>query len=160
MTARANYALHLAYAGYHDEARAVMEKVLELQPDYPSMHMQLGRVLLAEGQPEEALALMQAEPHDFYRSFGLALAYHAVSNQVAADRELADFTARYQDHSAYQVAEIHSFRGEREQAFQWLDMAWQQHDGGLAELKGDPLLSDLMDDPRWAALLTRMGLPL
>ena len=45
-------------------------------------------------------------------------------------------------------------------AFAWLDRAYAQRDPGLASLKGDPLLKNLEKDPRYAALLKKMRLPL
>ena len=57
------------------------------------------------------------------------------------------------------MAQAYAFRGQRDEAFHWLDRAFEQRDGGLAELKYDPLMRELHADPRWAALLNRMGLP-
>jgi hypothetical protein len=43
---------------------------------------------------------------------------------------------------------------------EWLEHAYKQHDGGLAEMKGDPLLRNIEKDPRYAAFLQKMKLPL
>jgi hypothetical protein len=55
-------------------------------------------------------------------------------------------------------AEVYSYRGSLNKAFEWLERARTQHDGGLAELRGDPLLRPLESDPRYPAFLTKMGL--
>jgi eukaryotic-like serine/threonine-protein kinase len=39
----------------------------------------------------------------------------------------------------YQIAEIHTFRGEASQGFEWLERAYRDHDPGLNQLKSDPL---------------------
>ena len=57
------------------------------------------------------------------------------------------------------IAEVHAYRGEVDQAFAWLDRAYQNHDSDLVYLKPAPLLSRLHDDPRWGALLEKIGLP-
>ena len=44
--------------------------------------------------------------------------------------------------------------------FEWLEQAYGQRDGGLSEIKEDPLLKNLETDPRWAAFLKKMRLPL
>ena len=44
-------------------------------------------------------------------------------------------------------------------AFEWLERAYKQRDGGLSEIKGDPLLKNLEKDPRWHAFLKKMNLP-
>ena len=60
---------------------------------------------------------------------------------------------------AYQIAEIHAWRGERDQAFEWLDRAYAQRDGGLVYLTNDRLLASLHADSRFGALLRKMKLP-
>jgi len=50
-------------------------------------------------------------------------------------------------------------RGESDKAFEWLERAYAQRDGGLASLKGDPLLKSIEHDPRYAAFLKKMRLP-
>ena len=61
--------------------------------------------------------------------------------------------------AAYQIAEIYAWRGEKDQAFMWLDRAYGQRDGGLIGLKTDWLLASLRSDPRYGALLRKMNLP-
>jgi hypothetical protein len=61
---------------------------------------------------------------------------------------------------AYQIAQIRAFRNEDDAAFEWLERAYDQRDSGLVEMKGDPLLANLRDDPRYLALLKRLRLPL
>jgi hypothetical protein len=43
--------------------------------------------------------------------------------------------------------------------FEWLDRAHKQRDGGLADIKFDPLFDSLHDDPRYRAFLRKMRLP-
>jgi hypothetical protein len=50
-------------------------------------------------------------------------------------------------------------RGETDRAFEWLERAFTQRDSGLTFLKPAPFLRSLHTDPRWAALVARMGLP-
>ncbi|MEO7938553.1 MAG: hypothetical protein ABIR55_08010, partial [Burkholderiaceae bacterium] len=64
------------------------------------------------------------------------------------------------DHqAAYQVAEAYAWRGQKDKAFEWLDRAFALNDGGLSFLKSDPLMASLVTDPRYAALLKKLGLP-
>ena len=58
-----------------------------------------------------------------------------------------------------QIADIYAWRGEADNAFIWLNTAYEQRDGGLMELLMDPLLVSLKSDPRWPAFLNKMGLP-
>jgi hypothetical protein len=49
-------------------------------------------------------------------------------------------------------------RGEKDRAFEWMERAYAQRDGGLAEMKSSPRLRSLHGDPRWDAFLKKMGL--
>jgi len=66
--------------------------------------------------------------------------------------------AKYQSEYAYQVADVHGARGATDLAFHWLERAYVQRDGGLADMKLDPYLRSLHADPRWDAFLRKMGL--
>jgi hypothetical protein len=67
--------------------------------------------------------------------------------------------ATHAEDSPYQVAEIYAYRGEFDQAFQWLDRSYLQRDPGLNQVKLDPLLKDLRTDRRYSDLLGKMRLP-
>jgi len=64
----------------------------------------------------------------------------------------------YAERNAYEVAEIHAYRGAIDQAFVWLDRAYRQRDTDLFNVKGDPLLKNLWPDPRFDAFLRKMKL--
>ncbi|HSE40276.1 MAG TPA: protein kinase [Acidobacteriota bacterium] len=153
-----NLGLHCYYAGRLNEASAALHKVLELGPDSPLVHNTLGRIHLSNSNPQLALENMERETDPVWRLFGLALAYHALGRQKDADDSLRKFIESYHDTMAYQIAEIFAFRDEVDQAFEWLNRAYELRDGGLADLKGDPLLKNLYKDPRYNILLRKMGL--
>jgi TolB-like protein/lipoprotein NlpI len=157
---RINLGIHQYYAGRLDEAAAAFTKALELSPDYPIMRALLGRVRLMQGRPREALAEIEREPDEVWRRYGLCLAYHAAGRAKDADAALAAFVRDYKDTMAFQIAEVFAYRGNADKAFAWLDRAFAQRDGGMADLKNNPLLKPLEGDPRHAALFTRMRLPL
>jgi adenylate cyclase len=59
---------------------------------------------------------------------------------------------------AYQIAYIYAARKDLDWTFYWLERAYAQHDGGLAELKVDPMFKSLRLQPRFVALLHKMRL--
>ena len=155
-----NLGINLNYVGRWQEAEEAHRKTLELNPQYPTAHYFLGRIYLAQSKEEEALPQMQKEPDPVWRGIGLALAYHAAGKKKEADAALADYIEKYQNDAAFQIAEIYAFRGETDKAFEWLERAYKQRDGGLSEMKGDPLLRNIEKDPRHRAFLQKMKLPL
>ena len=160
---RSDTYLRLGYllyaAGRYDEAWPKLQRALELNPQTAFAHMDLGEVLVAEGKPQQALAEIEKEPLQWGKLTGQALAYHALGRDQDSNAALAGLIAKYNNGAAYQIAEVYAFRGESDKSFDWLERAYKQRDGGLTEIKNDPLLKNLRHDPRYTELLKKMRLP-
>jgi eukaryotic-like serine/threonine-protein kinase len=61
--------------------------------------------------------------------------------------------------SAYQIAQLYAELGDKDQAFIWLNTAFQEHDWWLLGLKTDFALDPIRSDPRFAELVRKVGLP-
>jgi tetratricopeptide (TPR) repeat protein len=140
------------------EAEAAYRKVLELAPQRSSTPSGISLVLLALDRGEEALAEALREPEEVYRLWALAIVRHDLGRGAESDEALRELIEKYADGGAYQIAEVHAARGEADAAFEWLDRAYAQRDGGLAEMKPSTRLRSLHGDPRWGAFLRKMGL--
>jgi serine/threonine-protein kinase len=86
----------------------------------------------------------------------LPLAFHALGRRSEADAALAALKGKFADVAAFQIAEVHAFRGEVDLAFEWLERAYDQRDGGLSDIKFDRLLQRLVGDPRYKAFLRKL----
>jgi TolB-like protein/class 3 adenylate cyclase/Tfp pilus assembly protein PilF len=150
----------LTSAGRYEEAIPYFKTVLELNLQHQRAHMYIGRNYLLMGKPELALEEMQKENVENFKIFGLALVYHALGRKKDADEKLKEFTEAYSNEWSYLVAQLHSFRGEKEKALEWLETAYNKRDSWLFWIKGDPLLKNIQDDPRYKAILKKMNLPL
>jgi TolB-like protein len=148
----------LFYAGKLDEADAAGRKMAELQPSASSSHRWQVLVAVQRGDGETALREAQLEPDDSIRSFELALAQYVRGDRKAADAALADLIANSGDSLAYQIAQVYAIRNELDKAFEWLQIAFDNYDGGIPSLLVDPLLRVLRDDPRYKNLLAKVGL--
>ena len=155
-----NLGLYTWYTGLPDESIAAYQKCLELNPQFPGAHMGIGLVYLEKGKPDSALAEMMKEKEPVNQMYGLALVYHALGKKKEADDKLAEFIKKYQVGWAYQIAEIYAYRSDKDKAFEWLERVYSQRDGGLSEMKGSPLLRNIVKDPRYAAFMKKMKLPL
>ena len=149
----------LFYAGKLDEAYAAGRKMAELYPSASSSHRWQVLVAVQRGDGETALREAQLEPDDSIRPFELALAQYVRGDRKAADAALADLIANSRDGLAYQVSQVYAVRGEVDKAFEWLQIAFDNHDGGMPSLLVDPLLRGLRDDPRYKNLVAKVGLP-
>ena len=157
--AQNNLARVLFFEGKLDEADAVARKAAELHPAAASAHRFQVLVAAQRGDGATALREAQLEPDEGYRRFELALAQHVRGDREAADAALADLIANGRDQLAYQIAEIYAVRGDKDKAFEWLQISFDTHDTGTLGLLIDPLLRDLRPDPRYKSLLAKLGLP-
>jgi adenylate cyclase len=150
--------LALIWAEQLDEALAVYHQLLRLNPDYTSANLSLSRILLLQENLEGAMAAAEREQEPFWREFGILINLYAQGRTEEADVRLVDFIEQNQADSAYQIATIYAFRGDIDQVFEWLELAYVQRDGGLPEMLSDPFLNQFSDDPRWVEVLKKVGL--
>jgi TolB-like protein/Tfp pilus assembly protein PilF len=148
----------LASAGNLAEAESVFSKILELNPRFPAVYINLGEILILKGEPEAALAVIQRESSEVWQGYGLSLAYQALAREDEATAALQAFIRDYGSVGAYQVGVVYAFSGAIDQSFEWLERAYAQRDGGMTSLLTDQFLENLHADPRWEALLEKMHL--
>jgi tetratricopeptide (TPR) repeat protein len=153
--------LGLAYYLAHrlEEAADALQMALSLSPGVTIPQYVLGKVLLAQGDAPAALVAMEQETSDFLRLKGRAIVQHALGDARASDAALQEMIETWGALEATHIAQVYSFRGEVDNAFDWLELALDTRDGGLIFLLLEPLLANLHDDPRWEPLLDKMGLP-
>jgi len=161
---KANFHLALGYelyiGGRYEEARDALQRAQDLNPQLSSLHLIRGLILLAEGRPQEARAEMENETGEWGKWTGEPLANYTLGRLEESDGALKKLIATYQNDCAFQIGEVYAYRGETDKAFEWLDRAYRQRDPGTPELKTDPLMRSLHQDPRYAELLKQMHLPI
>jgi serine/threonine-protein kinase len=157
--ARTSLARVLSAEGKLDEAEAAGRKGVELQPTAAGNHRWQVFVAIQRGDGEAALREARLEPNEGYRHFELALAHYARGDRPAADAALAELIAKDGDFLAYQIAEVYAWRGEKDKAFEWLQISLNDHDTGTLSLLIDPLMRGLRHDARYDGLLAKIGLP-
>ena len=116
----------------------------------------MGYLDLKDGKNESALAHFRASDEPF-RLTGTAMLEHTLGHAPESEQALDPLKTKYAAGSAFQIAAVYAWRGEKDLAFEWLDRAYDQHDAGMPRLRYDPTLASLHDDSRFAALVKRMG---
>jgi len=139
------------------DAEAAFRKALELAPQRVGTRASLALVLFAQGRGREAPAEAEREPHEAFRLWALAVIHHGSGRRVPSNEALRALIAKHSADSAAQIATVHAVRDEHDAAFEWLERAYAQRDGGLAKAKCEPLFRALHGDPRWRAFMGRMG---
>jgi TolB-like protein/DNA-binding winged helix-turn-helix (wHTH) protein/Tfp pilus assembly protein PilF len=143
------------FAAAHEANR----RALEIQPESIYALNDLGTLQLLEGNRVEALATFHRVGVEGLSLSGIAMAEHALGHAQESQQARDKLVAKDAQDAAYQIAEVCAWRGEKDAAFDWLERAYKQHDGGLSDIKNDLLLAPLHGDPRFAAMLMKMRLP-
>ncbi len=149
----------LVGAGRLDEARAAIDRSLEVNPEQAFAGGWLGLILLLQGRPAEALPAYGRSTNDVFRLQGAALANHTLGDVQKSQAGLDALLARHAHDGAYQIASVYAWRGEKDRAFEWLERARVQHDGGLTLINMDPTLRSLRGDARFDEMLKKLNLP-
>jgi len=157
LTAIFNRAFAQRSCGRYEEAAASYRAVLGLSPGRGGAHYGLGVALLLAGESAAALAEIAQETSDAWRMIGLPMAYHALGRNLDSDTALAALIAKYEKDAPFNIAYVYAFRGEADEAFEWLDKAVEYGDGGLAEIAAENLFDNIRSDPRWLPFLRRIG---
>jgi tetratricopeptide (TPR) repeat protein len=158
MNPRAHYNLGVYYnfGGRYPEAEASFRKALTLSPNFIGTYHHLGLVQLFKGDNDDALASFLKEPDEEWRVKGRALAYHALGREADADAALDELIAGWGEQWPTEVAHVYAYRNEPDKAFEWLANETEES-SGWGEGRRNPLFINLHRDPRWPALLERIG---
>jgi len=150
--------LYFADATQFRESREALDRALAINPESSFANFNLATLELLEGHAQEAL-LVSRRAGEVWSQAGVAMAEHTLGHAKESQVALDELIAKYAQDSAYQVADVYAWRGEPDKAFEWLERAYEQHDGGLGGIKTDPLLKSLWTDARFAAMVKKLGLP-
>ena len=155
----------LYLARQYDRAIDQYRKALEIDPNFIIAHWMLALAYEQKKMYTEALAeLRTAVALSARNSIALALLGHVLA-QSGSKGEAQEILGELNEVrkrtyvSSYRVAAIYEGLDEREQAFEWLQRAYDERDPWLIWLKLDPVLDNLRSDARFEELTRRLGLP-
>ena len=156
----------LLAAARYDEALAQVQRTLDLDEHFAPAHQTMGWIYLhSEKQKESirefqhALELSGAEDTDIQLDLGFACAVSG--QQEEARRILVKLEQMHQQGIApsASVAILYGALGESDQAFAWLEKAYQERDPQLTYLKAGRRFEPMRKDPRFGQFVRRVGLP-
>jgi len=148
-------------AGQYEQGTKEYRKALEMDPNYPLARFYLACAYLFQGMYDEALSelrkyseLIGGHPDT---DGSLALYYAFVGNREDALKSLA--LLQRKGVSPRFVAVIYARLGDKDQAFNWLEKAYEEHHALLKFLNVTPWWQPLHSDPRFQDLARRVGIP-
>ena len=154
-------AFFLYWARRFEEATTQIRKTLELDPNNAFAHSILGWCLIAKGNKAEARAEFEkATTLDELPWYVISVGYAC---GVSGDRAKAEQVLRGLEELAKQRyvspanrAAVYLGLGEKEQALDWLERAYEDRDPIFWWINGDQLYDSLRSAPRFEALVEKV----
>jgi len=157
----ANVGMVLSYAGRLDTAHQQLAGLVEAAPEAALPRHHLARVHIFRNEPGPALRLLEgfsAKAPGSLSNLGRAYALAGRTDAARAEiARLAELGAQGFG-VGYDVALIHAALGVREPALAALEAALEDHSQMIGFLNVDPGLDGLRDEPRFRAVVQRLGL--
>ena len=155
------------FARQYDEGIAVCKKLAEENPTFALAHYCLAQAYWAKRMyPQvveewKAYARLSGDRNDSEFASALDQGFRAAGWKGALTKGIEARQAQRKTgySSAYAIAELYADLGDKEQAFRWLNTAYQERDYWLASLKSDFSLDSIRSDKRFAELMGKVGLP-
>jgi TolB-like protein/cytochrome c-type biogenesis protein CcmH/NrfG len=152
------------HAGRYPEALAQSRKVLEMDPNHFVALWCQGQTYMAEKKYAEAIASFQKMEAATSGWSGakamLGWAYAAAGQKDKAKGLLAELgkKAKHEEVPPIFFVAVLGALDEKDEAFRWLERAYEERSGYLVYLKVDSWYDSVRADPRFSALLRRMRL--
>jgi len=163
--AQMNVGMILYFARRYDDAVVAIKETLDLDPGFGPAYVTLGRIYVAKGMPDRAVAeleraqgLMGHRP-DVTTPHAWVLARAGRPREARAMLDELRRISKPRDPAPIRLAMIHIGLGEADQAFAALERAFEARDWQMALLNVEPLFDTVRPDPRFATLVERVGLP-
>jgi len=155
----------LQLAGRLDDARLEFEEALALDANFSLAQALVGLVYMQKAMPDRAIAAAQ-KARDLSGPRPDIVALHGYILARAGRRDdalkaLADLRRLSQprEPSPFQVALVYVGLDDMDRAFEWLDKAIDARAWETPMIKANPIFERIRSDPRFPALLRRIGLP-
>ncbi|NIV36182.1 MAG: tetratricopeptide repeat protein [Anaerolineae bacterium] len=149
------------YAGEYDRAITQYQKTLELAPEFLPARLFMGFAYEQQGRLADAITQFEQARALGDRPAALGALGHAYARagRVAEARHILEELGRLETYvDPYHVALIHVGLGEEDEAFRWLEKAFDERSEWLLHVKIDPRLKSLRSHPAFQNLLRRMNL--
>ena len=162
--ARINLGSVLFLGRHFDDAVREFEEALDLDANLVFARALLGLTYVSKGMPDRAVAEVQsaralsARP-DVIAFHGYILARAGRKREALKDLDDLHRLASPRGPSPFLVALVYTGLEDNDRAFDWLAKAVERRAWEMPTLKASPVFDRLRSDPRFPALLDRVGLP-
>jgi TolB-like protein/DNA-binding winged helix-turn-helix (wHTH) protein/Tfp pilus assembly protein PilF len=154
----------LYYSRRYDDVISQCQQTLELDPDYPIAHFHLGRAYMAKNMYPQAIAEYQKAQATLGETPAIVMAIGYANaksgNRAAARKALEELHAQSKHRyvPALYFGAINIGLGDLDAGMSWLEKAYREHSDYLIYLNVDPMADTLRSNPRFQAVLRKIGI--
>ena len=153
-----NLGMRYRFAGHLDKAEESFSTALRLSPTLPGLNYELGITQLLAGNNASAIRAFEDESIAIFKQVGMAMAFHNQGEHALSLELLNELIGSYGEMIPYYIAHIMAYRGDLDDAFEWLETAKLAGAAALSdEVHIEPLLANIHADPRWLPFLESIG---
>ena len=154
-------------ARQYDEAIVICKKVANDDPTFARVHLRLAYAYWGKRMYPQVIEEWKAygelsgdrNESDFASATEQGFRSAGWKGALAKGIEARQAQRKTGYLSAYQIAELYAELEDKDQAFRWLNTAYQERDWWLRGLRTDFVLDPIRYDPRFAELVRKVGLP-
>jgi serine/threonine-protein kinase len=144
----------------YSDAVAFAEAAKRKSADLFTDPLLLGICLVMAGRLREAQEqFAMGKPEQWERLAGEAIVFARSGNKAAVGQKVQRMQQLFGDAASYQYAEIFAQAGDKQRALASMDSAWAIRDGGLINIRVDPFLDPIRNEPRFQAIVEKMNFP-
>jgi serine/threonine protein kinase len=151
-------------ARQYDRSIEQYQKTIEMDPNFTLSYLWLSYPYTQKGMYEEAIATLQKwteQSKGWYEplaNLGVVYAYSGKRKEAGKILEELPKLKEQRIFSSYFMALIYAALNQKDQAFEWLERAYEERNLWIVNIKVDPIFDSIRSDPRYKALLKKMNL--
>jgi len=153
------------FSRQYDRALEHYQMALTAEPDLPTSYFHLAEIYEQKRMYVEAVdaylkaTSLRGDPPENIEQAREAFKSSGWSGYLRKRVELGEARFRGKSLSPYQLAALHAKVGQKDEAFALLEQGFEERDPFLVRIKTTPTLDSLRDDPRFIALMKKIGFP-
>jgi len=144
--------------GRYDEALELYHRVLVLYPENSWALSEIAATYLSQGNPERALAELEKLPYSHRVNNWKAEALFTMGKEKESRALTSEFFNTPAQVDPFVKAQVYAWRGENDDAFKSLELAFEQHNLSMANILMYDAFHHLESDPRYPIFLEKLGL--
>lgn len=146
-------------SGDYKKAEESLREYLLYHPNSGWGNGMMGTVQLSLGNPKNSLEYIEKDTHPFWHSYKKCPTVYALGNTQEANQLLKEFIAEWGNQERPFVADVYAYRKDKDEAFKWLELAYENKDSSLLRVLNYPAMQNLWGDPRWNTFIHKLKLP-